>query len=178
VYTEDDFGVAYSYWAHLLRPINQDFSCLPNETRIGNCTIYWINWYRKFSEPFISVLTNLRSGCARGRVHYNDRKRLAAGKIIPRRLSPSDFVVIREVREEQHTKYIAFIKASEKVIISPWKKYYMISYAQGPTLQLYQTMYDLPSILYFIFLIAYIHITVHEFYFTMYPTLPFFSTLR
>jgi hypothetical protein len=122
VYTEDDFGVAYSYWAHLLRPINQDFSCLPNETRIGNCTIYWINWYRKFSEPFISVLTNLRSGCARGRVHYNDRKRLAAGKIIPRRLSPSDFVVIREVREEQHTKYIAFIKASEKVIISPWKK--------------------------------------------------------
>ena len=122
VYTEDDFGVAYSYWAHLLRPINQDFSCLPNETRIGSCTIYWINWYRKFSEPFISVLTNLRCGCARGRVHYNDRKRLAAGKIIPRRLSPSDFVVIREVREEQHTKYIAFIKAREEVIISPWKK--------------------------------------------------------
>jgi hypothetical protein len=122
VYTEDDFGVAYSYWAHLLRPINQDFSCLPNETRIGSCTIYWINWYRKFSEPFISVLTNLRCGCARGRVHYNDRKRLAEGKIIPRRLSPSDFVVIREVREEQHTKYIAFIKAREEVVISPWKK--------------------------------------------------------
>ncbi|KAL5664473.1 hypothetical protein ACJX0J_024581, partial [Zea mays] len=99
VYTEDDFGVAYSYWAHLLRPINQDFSCLPNETRIGSCTIYWINWYRKFSEPFISVLTNLRCGCARGRVHYNDRKRLAAGKIIPRHLSPSDFVVIREHSE-------------------------------------------------------------------------------
>lgn len=55
VYTEENFGVAYAYWSHLLQPVQQDMQLIPNEDRTGGCTVYWLKWYKNFFEPFASI---------------------------------------------------------------------------------------------------------------------------
>jgi hypothetical protein len=122
VYTEEDFGVAYAYWAHLLQPVRQNMHFIPAENRISGCTVYWLKWYSKFFEPFSSILSKLSAGTVRGRVCFEDRKRLAVGKtIVTRRLSSSDFFVIRKVDVQQQDRYIASIKENAEELNGPWK---------------------------------------------------------
>jgi hypothetical protein len=73
VHTEEDFGVAYAYWAHLLQLVPQNMDFIPAENRIGGCTVYWLKWYSKFFQPF-SILSKLSAATARGRICFEDRK--------------------------------------------------------------------------------------------------------
>lgn len=123
LFTEEDFGIAYAYWRHLLRPVQDNLHLLPDDTRIGCCTVPWIKWYKQFSEPFTSILSSLSRGIVSGKVPYEDRKRRAVDKIIvSRRLSSRDLFVVREVPEQRRTQYIEFIKAKTAEIDGPWKK--------------------------------------------------------
>jgi hypothetical protein len=123
VYTEEDFGVAYVYWTHLLQPVRQNMHFIPAENRIGGCTVYWLKWYSKFFEPFSSILSKLSAGTARGHVCFEDRKRLAADRtIVARQLSSYDFFVIRKVDVQQQDRYIASIKEKTEESDGPWKK--------------------------------------------------------
>jgi hypothetical protein len=123
LYTEENFGIAYAYWRHLLRPVQNNLHLLPNDARIGSCTIYWIKWYKKFSEPFISILNSLSRGIVWGKVPYEDRKRRAVDRVVTsRRLSHHDLFVVHEVPKQHRPQHIEFIKTRTAEINGSWRK--------------------------------------------------------
>uniref|UniRef100_J3N1N0 Aminotransferase-like plant mobile domain-containing protein n=1 Tax=Oryza brachyantha TaxID=4533 RepID=J3N1N0_ORYBR len=114
LYTAEDFGIAYAYWAHLLHPTQQDLSFLPTETHIGSSLVYWIKWYRNFFETFSSVLDSLSHGNVHGMAPYEDRIQGAVDRVmVPRRLSSDDFFIVKVVSVPQQAQYVASIKAQE-----------------------------------------------------------------
>lgn len=81
-----------------MRPVQNNLHLLPDDARIGSCTVYWIKWYKRFSEPFISILSGLSRGIVWGKVPYEDRKRRAVDRVVVnRRLSRHDLFVVHVV---------------------------------------------------------------------------------
>lgn len=123
LYTEEYFGIAHAYWRHLLRPVQNNLHLLPDDDRTGRTTIYWLKWYKKFSEPFLSILDGLSHGIICGRVPYSDRTRLAVNRsIVSRQVLSCDLFVVHKVSEEHRTKYVEFIQTKIAEIDAPWKK--------------------------------------------------------
>lgn len=115
LYAEADFRVAHAYWTHLLRPVQEDLHLIPDETRIGGCSMHWLRWYKRFYDPFISVSDNLHHGIIHGNIPLEDRRRRAVDRVITaRRLSSHDFFVIQRVPSLNNSHYIASLKAKKR----------------------------------------------------------------
>jgi hypothetical protein len=83
LHTREDIGIAYAYWEHLLRPEQQKKLCDSPDSQRDKSSIWWAVWWKTFIQPFVQVLQTLRSGCARGQVHYGHMKKYAAEGRIP-----------------------------------------------------------------------------------------------
>lgn len=106
-----------------MRPVQNNLHLLPDGARIGSCTVYWIKWYKRFSEPFISILSGLSRGIVWGKVPYEDRKRRAVDRVVVnRRLSRHDLFVVHVVLERHRAQHVEFIKAKTAETDGPWKK--------------------------------------------------------
>ena len=123
LYTVEDFGIAHAYWRHILRPVQDNLPLLPDDSITGQCTVHWLKWYKKFSEPFNSILDALSHGIAVGKVPYQDRKKRAVDNVIvSRRLSHHDLFVVHEVPEQRRAQHAEFIKSEVEEFTGPWKK--------------------------------------------------------
>uniref|UniRef100_A0ACD5U7V5 Uncharacterized protein n=1 Tax=Avena sativa TaxID=4498 RepID=A0ACD5U7V5_AVESA len=60
--TEDDVDIAYTYWSHLLRPIQENIQHPLDSTYEGKSFLAWANWWNKFLKPFSTVSHSLRAG--------------------------------------------------------------------------------------------------------------------
>ncbi|CAM0943957.1 unnamed protein product [Alopecurus aequalis] len=124
LWTESDVGVAYTYWSHLFLPIQEGIDHPLNSTYEGKFDVAWTRWWKKFLQPFTLILGDLKSGSLYGGISYINRKKAfkkkKKGFMVPRKLSESDFVIIKEVPADRQEEYIAVIDAKEKEQEDHW----------------------------------------------------------
>lgn len=119
-----DVGVAYTYWSHLFLPAQEGIHHPLNSTYEGKCDVSWTRWWNKFLHPFTIILDKLKAGSPHGEISYDERKEAYKQKakefMLPRELSDSDFVIIKEVSADCRDGYINGIEATEKEIAERW----------------------------------------------------------
>lgn len=124
LWTGTDVGVAYTYWSHLFIPIQEGIHHPLNSTYEEKFDVAWTRWWKKFSQPFALILGDLKSDSLYGGISYADRKEAFKKKkktfMVPRELSESDFVIIKEVPADRQEEYIAVIDAKEKKQEDHW----------------------------------------------------------
>jgi hypothetical protein len=109
--TEYDVGVAYAHWQRLVGPRHDDFSLIPDDTRVGRPTLPWFRWFSAFIKPLTNVLSSLGQRCA---YHYalcvnKNPDYHAHPGFSPRNISSLDLIVVQRVAEARRQEHIASI---------------------------------------------------------------------
>jgi hypothetical protein len=109
--TEYDVGVAYAHWQRLVGPRHDDFSLIPDDTRVGRPTLPWFRWFSAFIKPLTDVLSSLGQRCA---YHYalcvnKNPDYHAHPGFSPRNISSLDLIVVQRVAEARRQEHIASI---------------------------------------------------------------------
>ncbi|XP_044460146.1 uncharacterized protein [Triticum aestivum] len=124
LYTQDEIGIAYAFWSHLLSLAPEEFHYFPDDDRVGNTSIAWANWWKKFLKPFADILDHLCNGNMTGKTPYDVRiknKRALQHNIRPRPLSDKDFMVVRRVPIEHRDQHVQSLEKAETPITDQWR---------------------------------------------------------
>ena len=124
LYTQDEIGIAYAFWSHLLSLAPEEFHYFPDDDRVGNTSVAWANWWKKFLKPFADILDHLCNGNMTGKTPYDVRiknKRALQHNIRPRPLFDKDFMVVRRVSMEHLDQHVQSLEKAETPITDQWR---------------------------------------------------------
>ncbi|XP_044360383.1 uncharacterized protein [Triticum aestivum] len=124
LYTQDEIGIAYAFWSHLLSLAPEEFHYFPDDDRVGNSSVAWANWWKKFLKPFADILDQLCNGNMTRKTPYDVRiknKRALQHNIRPRPLSDKDFMVVRRVSMKHRDQHVQSLEKAETPITDQWR---------------------------------------------------------
>ncbi|KAI5006676.1 hypothetical protein ZWY2020_033919 [Hordeum vulgare] len=124
LYTRDEIGVAHAFWTHLLRIDERGLNYFPDNSRVGDSSVLWANWLKKFMNPVTCILGEVQHGILTGKVSYDQRteSRYALRRHIQsRKLSDKDFHVIKRVAVGRREQYILAIEIEEARVRDQWQ---------------------------------------------------------